>query len=171
MEGKRQNRARAHHVLPQFYLRAWANDAGAVSTLSREGREFATGTAALGVERDFYTVTDADGSPTSVVEEGLLRDWDAKGASVHRRLLAGDFPLDDDARMQFALWLGLQWLRGRAARQIGREFFDEFHKMLITLGLDLPAGSAERSPKRGRGPLRWGRRGSSPSLPLVSVQA
>ncbi len=158
MEGKRQRRARAHHVLPQFYLRAWANDAGAVSTLSREGREFATGTAALGVETDFYTVTDSDGSPTSVVEEGLLRDWDAKGAAVHRRLLADDFPLDDDARMQFALWMGLQWLRGRAARQIGREFFDEFHKMLVSLGLDLPAGSAERSPKRGRRLLRSARR-------------
>lgn len=163
MEGKRRKRARAHRVLPQFYLRAWTNETGAVSMLSRDGLEIATGTAALGVETDFYTVTDIDGTPTSIVEEGLLRDWDAKGAAVHRRLLADDFPLDDDARVEFALWMGLQWLRGRAARQTGRELFDEIHKLVVTLGLDLPADFAERSPKSMPPP------GVDPGVPVPSL--
>src|SRR5215211_6957533 len=161
---KRQKRARAHHVLPQFYLRAWTNRAGAVNMLGRDGREITTGTAALGVETDFYAVTDADGNQTSMVEEGLLRDWDAKGAAVHRRLLVDDFPLDDEGRMHFGLWMGLQWLRGRAARQTGRELYDEINKLIITLGLNLPASLAESYPGAGPTP------GAGPGTPIPPLQ-
>ncbi|HEX2015321.1 MAG TPA: DUF4238 domain-containing protein, partial [Solirubrobacteraceae bacterium] len=132
--------------------------------LGRDGREITTGTAALGVETDFYVVTDVDGNPTSMVEEGLLRDWDAKGAAVHRRLIEEDFPLDDESRMHFGLWMGLQWLRGRAARQTGQELYDEINKLLITLGLDLPAGLADSYPG-SRPPA-----GAGPGIPVRSLE-
>lgn len=131
--------------------------------LARDGREITTGTAALGVETDFYAVTH-DGNPTSMVEEGLLRQWDAKGAAVHQRLLADDFPLDDDGRMQFGLWMGLQWLRGRAARQTGQELFDALNKLIIRLGLDLPADFAERNSGSGPPP------GIDSGIPIPSLQ-
>ncbi|MDQ3769596.1 MAG: DUF4238 domain-containing protein [Actinomycetota bacterium] len=152
MAKKGQKRARAHHVLPQFYLRAWANETHAVTMLMREGREVTTGTEALAVEKDFYTLTAPDGRKDSSVEEALLRNWDARGAEVHRRLLGDDFPLDDDARLNFGLFLGLQWLRGRAARRVGEEFHDTVQKLLIKLGLDLAPLMDSDAPKRAQRP-------------------
>jgi len=131
--------------------------------LTREGREITTGTKALGVETDFYAMTDTDGSQTSMVEEGLLSSWDAKGAAVHRRLLADDFPLDDEARIHFGLWMGLQWLRGREARQIGREMFDEIQKLIVKLGLDLPADFVENYPASSPPP------GAGRGIPIPSL--
>jgi hypothetical protein len=155
MPKKAQKRARAHHVLAQFYLRAWANERDAVSMLTREGREVTTGTEALAVEKDFYTATAPDGTKNSSVEEDLLRAWDGRGAEVHRRLLADDFPLDDDARVNFGLFLGLQWLRGRAARQVSKEFYDVFNKVLVKLGLELDPDEQETPPgeRAPRAPL------------------
>jgi hypothetical protein len=95
---RKQKRARAHDVLPQFYLRAWANSRDAVAMLSRDGREVQTGTQALGVLKDFYTLTAPDGRKDSSIEEQFLREWDGRGAEIHRRLLADDFPLHDGLR-------------------------------------------------------------------------
>lgn len=136
MPEKQPKRARQHHVLPQFYLRAWANADGGVAMLARDGKQVTTGTAALGVEKDFYTVTAPNGEKVSVVEEELLREWDGRGSAIHTRLLDDDFPLNDEDRMKFGLFVGLQWLRGRAARRVGIELRDTMLKLLIRLGLD-----------------------------------
>jgi hypothetical protein len=151
MASKKQKRARAHHVLPQFYLRAWANANDAVAMLTREGKEIVTGTAALAVENDFYTVTDPkSGEESSIVEEGLLKQWDGEGAAVHSRLLEDDFPLDEDSRMRFALWLGLQYVRGRRSRQVGQEMHDLLLKQLVTMGIgDHDTGPAPDSTMSG----------------------
>ncbi len=103
--------------------------------LGRDGREVQTGTKALAVEKDFYTVTGPDGEKDSAVEQALA-SWDAKGAAVHAAFLRGEFPPTDQQRIDFGLWLGLQWLRGRSSRETGREMFDKFQKMLIQLGLE-----------------------------------
>jgi hypothetical protein len=125
--------------LPQFYLRSWADETGKVAMLQRDGREVQTGTKALAVEKDFYTVTRPDGEKDSTVEEALAA-WDAKGAAVLAAFLRGEFPPTDQQRIDFGLWLGLQWLRGRSSRETGAELFDKFQKLLIQLGLE------ERSP-------------------------
>jgi hypothetical protein len=137
MPKRPQKRARAHHVLPQFYLRAWADSNDAVAMLTREGREIVTGTRVLAVEREFYTLTASDGRKDSTVETDFLPHWESRGAEVHRRLLAGDFPVDDEARTNFGLFLGLQWMRGRVARRVSEEFHDTMQKLLVRLGLDL----------------------------------
>jgi Protein of unknown function (DUF4238) len=136
----KEPQSKRHHVLPQFYLRAWTDESGAVAMLNRDGKEVQTGTKALAVEKDFYTVTGGDGEKDSVVEQALA-SWDAKGAAVHAAFLRGEFPPTDQQRIDFGLWLGLQWLRGRSSRETGREMFDKFQKMLIQFGLE------ERSPK------------------------
>lgn len=85
MTKKAQKRARAHHVLPQFYLRAWADSNDVVAMLTRTGREVMTGTAALAVETDFYTLTAPDGQKDSSVETDFLRRWEGRGAAVHMK--------------------------------------------------------------------------------------
>ncbi len=87
---KRQKRARAHHVLPQVYLREWADSRDAVSMMTRDGREVQTATQALGVLNDLYTLTAPDGTKDSSVEEKLLREWDGRGAEIHQRLLVAE---------------------------------------------------------------------------------
>lgn len=134
---KAQKRAREHHVLPQFYLRGWADTNDAVAMLTRTGREVVTGTQTLAMQKDFYTLTAADGRKTSTIESDFLTTWEGRGADVHRRLLAGDFPVDEEARINFGLFLGLQWLRGRVARRVSEESYDVIQKLLVRLGLDL----------------------------------
>ena len=119
--------------------------------LGRNGREVQTGTKALAVEKDFYTVTGPDGEKDAAVEQALA-SWDAKGAAVHAAFLRGEFPPSDQQRIDFGLWLGLQWLRGRSSRETGREMFDKFQKMLIQLGLEerparSPSDPVEASPE------------------------
>lgn len=53
----RPRRARQHQVLAQFYLGASAEAQNAVAMLARDAKQVVTVTAALAVEKDFYTVT------------------------------------------------------------------------------------------------------------------
>jgi hypothetical protein len=131
----KEQRSKAHHVLPQFYLRGWANEHGAVAMLNRDGKEVRTGTRALAVENDFYTLTLPDGTKDSTVEDALAH-WDAKGAAVIAGFLRGEFPPNEEERIELGLWLGLQWLRGRSSRRTGAEVVDKLQKLLIKLGLE-----------------------------------
>lgn len=125
-----------HHVLPQFYLRAWADAQGTVAMRDRSERpEIRTGTTALAVEKDFYSVEGPDGEKDSSVEEGLAK-IDAEGAAVHNALRSLEFPLASDQKDAFATWLGLQWVRGRSSRANGSELADKMQKMLIRFGLE-----------------------------------
>jgi hypothetical protein len=124
------------HRLGQFYLRRWADAAGGVNVLLRDGREITTGTSAVAVGNDFYAITEPDGTKDSRVEDKVLRIWDGRGADIVRKLVAGEFPLSDEDRMNFGLFMGLQWLRGRHAREVSQESHDLFHKLIITAGLD-----------------------------------
>lgn len=58
--------------------------------LTRKGREVVTGTDALAVEREFYTLTAPDGRKDSTVETDFLQHWDGRGAEIHRRLLTAN---------------------------------------------------------------------------------
>lgn len=125
-----------HHVLPQFYLRAWADAQGLVAMRDRSDRpEVRTGTTALAVEKDFYSVEGPDGEKDSSVEEGLAK-IDAEGAAIHKALGNFDFPLASEQKDAFATWLGLQWVRGRSSRASGSELADKMQKMLIRFGLE-----------------------------------
>jgi hypothetical protein len=150
MSAKSQpNRAKAQHRLAQFYLRLWADPKGGINTLFRDGHQITTGSEALAVGSDFFTITREDGTKDSLVEERFLRVWDGRGAELVGKLLAEQFPLSDDDRMKFGLFLGLQWLRGTHARRVSEEFHDLFTKLVVTAGLEqtpLPENGAEPDP-------------------------
>jgi len=135
-------RAKAHHVLPQFYLRAWRDGDGKVAMLNRDGREIETGTRALAVENDFYAVTDQEGNKSSVVETKLA-EWDGEAAAAHAALLRDEFPLEKEQREALGCWLGLQWLRGRSSRANGEELYDKLTKMVIQFGLERNSSEGE----------------------------
>ena len=125
-----------HHVLPQFYLRAWADAQGIVAMRDRSDRpEVKTGTTALAVEKDFYSVEGPDGEKHSSVEEGLA-NIDAEGAAAHSALTSLEFPLVPEQKDAFATWLGLQWVRGRSSRAGSSELVDKVQKMLVKFGLE-----------------------------------
>ena len=143
---KAQKPPRAHHVLPQFYLRAWANDKGRIGALLRDGKSFETGAEALAVEKDFYTADLPDGTKDPVVETALA-EVDGKGSSVHTALLDLEFPISPHQKMDFSYWLGLQWVRGRNSRATSHELADKLQKMILRMGLENAAletgGSAD----------------------------
>ena len=74
-------RAKAHHVLPQFYLKAWADENGLIAMVDRDGNEIRTGSKALAVENDFYTVKRPDGEKDASVEKALA-EIDGQGAAA-----------------------------------------------------------------------------------------
>jgi hypothetical protein len=132
---KAQKRPKAHHVLPQFYLRAWADGKGNISALLRDGKTFETGAEALAVEKDFYTAELPDGTKDAGVELALA-EVDTAGAAVHASMLRREFPIKPDQKIAFSRWLGLQWVRGRNRRVSGQELADKMQKMIIRMGLE-----------------------------------
>ncbi len=153
---KSQQRPKAHHVLPQFYLRAWANKKGQISARLRDGKTFETGSEALAVEKDFYTAELPDGTKDAAVEKGLA-EVDAAGSAVHAALLRLEFPLDSEQKASFSQWLGLQWVRGRNSRASGQELADKLQKMIIRMGLENAAMGPDMTTKEAK-------EESSPSL-------
>jgi Protein of unknown function (DUF4238) len=141
----KSKRAKAHHVLPQFYLKAWGTENGLIAMVGRDGKEVRTGSKALAVENDFYTVECPDGGKDAIVEKALA-EIDGQGAAAHSAFLRLEFPPEPEQKLAFAQWLGLQWVRGRSSRAGGKELVDKFHKMLIRFGLEnaeLDPGDAE----------------------------
>ena len=111
-----------HHLLPQFYMRAFASDRGQVRVVERaSGREFTTGTANVFVERDFYTVSSVRAHDDHGLIEGLYAKVEGVAAPVFEQLRRGDFPLASKDRSEFASFLALQVSRGRMFRR----FIDE----------------------------------------------
>jgi len=103
--------------------------------LNRDGKEVKTGSKALAVEKDFYTVTNQQGEKDATVEKALA-EVDALGASAHSAFLRFEFPLEPEQKIAFAEWLGLQWVRGRSSRASGQELADKMQKRLIRFGLE-----------------------------------
>ena len=94
-------------------MRAFANRRNQVRVLDRKtGRSFTTHTANVFAERDYYTIASVDAEDDPELIEGLYSEVDSHTAPVHERLLADDFPLDGQARADFAAFMALQVARG-----------------------------------------------------------
>jgi hypothetical protein len=65
---------RRHHLVPESYLRRFADERDQVRVVSRTdpGHTFVTGITNTAVERDFYTVETDDG-PSQEIEKLLSR--------------------------------------------------------------------------------------------------
>lgn len=105
-----------HHLLPAFYLARFADAKGHISVHSRAtGKTFVTSVSNACVEAGFYTLPSAEQKEAGVVESTLSR-VEGTAARVVKQITLGDFPLGDEDRSGFAVFMGLQMTRGRRFR-------------------------------------------------------
>lgn len=132
---------RRHHLLPQFYMRSFADTKGRVRVVARaSGDEFTTGTANVFVERDYYTVSSVDAEDDPALIEGLYSQVEGVAAPIFEQLRDGEFPLDGQSRSEFASFMALQVSRGRMFRDFMDRVTDEMGRMVLRVAADAPEG-------------------------------
>lgn len=131
--------AKRHHLLPQLYLRRWADADGQVRLVdAREGRSFIANVADAVVQNHFYSVETDDGSPPDIVEKALaeLEGYAAKGFAA---LDDGMWPLDVESRTALAHFIALQIPRGEVFRATMNRTADQIGKMVLQMAAAHPA--------------------------------
>lgn len=132
---------RRHHLLPQFYLRSFADNKGRVRVVERaSGNEFTSGTANVFVERDYYTVSSVDTEDDHRLIEGLYAKVEGIIAPIFEQLRDGDFPLDGPRRSEFASFMALQVSRGRMFRDFMARAADHLGRTMLRMAADAPEG-------------------------------
>lgn len=103
-------RARAHHYVPQAYLRRWGPE-GRIAVRRRGcAGPFVASTKRVAQETDLYTV-DADGGPSDELERDLAQ-FDAKLPEMLEALSARTIPRRGSSqRLLYSLLLAIQFLR------------------------------------------------------------
>lgn len=135
---------RRHHLVPQFYLRSFADAEGRVRVVERaSGHEFTSGAANVFGERDYYTVSSVNAEEDPRLIEGLYSKVEGVAASIFEQLREGDFPLDVQRRSEFASFMALQVSRGRMFRDFMGRVTDEMGRMMLRMAADAPEGCWE----------------------------
>lgn len=117
-----------HHVVPQFYLRAFADGQRKIQQLSRDdrvGRLVAVKRAT--VAADFYNIRDADGFEHDGWEKILSR-LEAHAAPAIRAVVGGRWPLVNAERERMVSWIAAQYLRTPAFRFVLDRTLDDFRE-------------------------------------------
>ena len=78
----------------------------------------------------FYTITDADGKPSELIEE-VLAEIEAEAKLALDRIDQGVFPPTGEDRSVLALFIALQITRGRESRHFAEEVQDFAAKLLL----------------------------------------
>lgn len=109
-EGHAQ-RAKAHHYVPQVYLRAWADDSGQVAVRRRDKRDpFVASTRRMAQETDLYTLETSEG-PSDWMEKQLA-EFEGTLPVMVEQLCTGKIPRQGNPeRAAYAALLALQYIR------------------------------------------------------------
>lgn len=103
-------RARAHHYVPQTYLRLWATDGQVAVRRRGSAASFVASTINVAQETDLYTVETEDG-PSDLVER-YLAEMERVLPDVLAAIRVGQIPgRGTPGRMLFASLLALQYVR------------------------------------------------------------
>jgi Protein of unknown function (DUF4238) len=136
---------RRHHLVPQFYMRAFADAKGRVRVVERAtGTEFTTGTANVFVERDYYTVSGVDAEDDHALIEGLYAQVEGVVAPIFEQLREGDFPLGGQERSEFGSFMALQVTRGRQHRDMVHNMADVLGREMLKMAANQPPGYSEK---------------------------
>lgn len=125
---------RRHHVVPRFYLRRFADNAGQVIRVELPGlRRHLLSVNNAAVVNDFYLM-EGDDTATDAFENALST-LEGRAATAFQTLIdQRQLPLDPQVRAVIAVWAAAQHLRTVAARQAGSELTDAAVKLSIAIG-------------------------------------
>jgi hypothetical protein len=136
MTNSKSHGARRHHLVPQFYLRRFADEKDRIAQcrLGEPRNIHVTSIANAVVETDFYTVEEISGAKTDRAESHLA-GIEGEAATGFRSLLdEGEWPLSPETRLRIATWIALQAVRGTKTRNTLDELLDVMMKTLIADG-------------------------------------
>jgi Protein of unknown function (DUF4238) len=158
---------RRHHLVPQFYLRSFADEKGRVRGVERAtGNEFTTGTTNVLVERDYYTVSSVDAEDDHGLIEGLYAQVEGLVAPIFEQLRSGEFPLGGEERSEFASFMASQITRGRHHRESMQNLTDVRGRQMLRMAASQPPSYwAERRAEWEADPV-----GPEPPEPLTDEQ-
>jgi hypothetical protein len=140
-----QKPSRRHHLLPQFYMRAFADERQQATVREREtGRDFTTHTKNIFVETDYYTVTSEEAENDHGLIEGLYAKVEGVAAPIFEALRRDNFPLSDQDRSEFASFMALQITRGRLFRDFMERATEQMGKAMLRTAAEAPPGYWER---------------------------
>lgn len=109
-EGVNVARARAHHYVPQAYLRRWGSEGRVAVRRRGSAAPFVASTKRVAQETDLYTL-DADGEPSDQLERDLAR-FDAELPEMLGALAEGAIPRRGSReRLLYSFLLAIQFLR------------------------------------------------------------
>jgi uncharacterized protein DUF4238 len=126
---------RRQHVLPQFYMRAFANDRAQINVFPRMGasgptQPHTTGISNVLVERDFYTITGEEGEDSFILEEAFSQ-LEGAAAGALRVMLDEGLALSDDQRSAWSEFMAAQVTRGRHFREVTSGWVDKAMKGVL----------------------------------------
>ena len=124
---------RKHHLVPRFYLEAWARDGMLRATRIDTDESYLTSPEKAARETDFYRVASQDLDELAIppiVVEHLLGKLESEAATVVARLRTEVAPrLTEQERMSLSVFLGVQFTRGRRERESLEAMANEMFKL------------------------------------------
>lgn len=129
--GKQQTKR--HHVVPQFYLKRFADQSENIAVVDRDDptKRFKTSVRNAAVEGWFYGIPTEDGWDT-IIEDTLAK---LEGIASHDipRLAEGMPSTLDAFRKRLSFFMAVQFVRGRGPRQAMIDFQKEIFKKKLQL--------------------------------------
>ena len=152
--GESRSAARKHHLVPEFYLRHWADDGKIRVTNVDESRSWVTTPNKAAVETDYYRVDSPDIDPEDVpplLFETALSKIERWGAEfIDAAIEDPHVKIDDEQRVLFSLYLAMQYVRGRHFRAVARASATDYFRMKY--GKMTDRGIRHALGQRGLGP-------------------
>ena len=109
------NPPRKHHYLPKFLSRRWTDAEGMLTRYAQVHRgrfEVKRVTpAGIGYQRDLYTIPGWSPEEAQLLETGLFSGVDHRAALALEEMIAGRWPLSNQARCDWARFLMAFWYR------------------------------------------------------------
>jgi hypothetical protein len=100
-----------HHVVPQFYLRGFAQDDKLATVRLSDGKRFSSVVKKAASETHFYRlVDDYENGPLAL--EHALGSVEDDASEIFRRIHSGVWPLKFEERQVLSFFIGAQLLRG-----------------------------------------------------------
>lgn len=131
-EHRRESQAKRHHMVPEFYLRRFADEHGRLAAIRRgTGAMHVASTEKLCVQAGFYTYIDTEGAASTELED-FLATFEGQAAPVFERIVAQatGAPSEDD-RALLLNFIAFQVGRGRYFRHQYNALTDFMHKVML----------------------------------------